>query len=154
MHNDQVLAGSLFYGNLQSDDRGLYITKFLSRKTRPTEDDARKALCRILLAKEPPPRSLLVALAHAFHPDGCGEVKVILKKRGKGHSDPRRDDSIAFWVHRLRQRGRSYRDAIAAVADSIDKNEKHVGRIYGKHLKDLTRRYPLAASDRRSNAVT
>jgi hypothetical protein len=111
--NDELLAESLFWGNLQFDNHGLYRRVFLSKKTRPTEEEARKALCRVLLhrviSKERLPNGLLLALADAFDPNGESPLKVIFKKRGKGHSDLVRDESIAFYVHRLRAGGRRVR---------------------------------------------
>lgn len=150
--DDELLAGSLFYGNLQWDG-WLRRRVFLSSRTRPTEDDARRALYRVL-RRGRPPSHILVALAHAFHPNGAGAVKIMLKKRSKAHSDPDRDSSIAFLVHTLRSRGKSYRQAVAAVAKAINKNEKHIEKIYSKDLKDLTERYPLPVSDKASRAVT
>jgi hypothetical protein len=135
---DDELAFDLFVGIIKDHSSWPPQNTFLSRTTDPTEDDARRALCRTLRSGKPHP-VLLVALANVFDPDGKSDLRVVLKKRSKGHSDWKRDLIIAYKVHTLRfDDGKSYDDAIAEVADAINKNEKHVGKIYGKMLAYVT----------------
>jgi hypothetical protein len=114
---------------------------FLSSKTRPTEDDARRALCRMVRnSDQEPPRMILEELARVFDPDLPGRgprLKAILKRRDRGHLDPWRDAAIAYAVFKLRvQEDKTYEDAIQQVAKTIGKSPEHVKRIYGKsHMK-------------------
>jgi hypothetical protein len=153
---DDELGFDLFKGIIKDHFSWPPKNTFLSRTTDPTEDDARRALCRTLRNGKAHPM-LLMALADAFDPDGKSELKVVLKKRSKGHSDWRRDLTIAFKVHTLRfDNGKSRLEAIAEVADTINKNEKHVEKIYDKMRAYVIRFYKprSPASDRPSDAVT
>jgi hypothetical protein len=156
-NEDDILGLKLFAGVSALKDLSWPPTRiFLSRTTDPTEDDARRALCRALRSGKPH-RELLMALANAFDPDGESELKVVLRKRSKGHFDRMRDLVIAYKVHMLRGDGKSYGDAVAEVAALLNKSEKHVEKIYGKRLAEVTRFYEAGnrqpASDRRSDAV-
>jgi hypothetical protein len=140
--NDEDLALKLLRGAIEPEGwsvshsgkvfrHGLPKLVFLSRNTQPTEREARAALCRALLS-ERPSRLLLMALAAAFEPVGHSPIKAVLKRRTQGHSDFFRDHAIAHSVHMLRQEGKSYGDAIKAVATALNKSVKHIERIYGK----------------------
>jgi hypothetical protein len=142
MTEDELVALKLLRGAIEPDGwsvshsgnvfrHGLPKLIFLSRNTQPTEREARAALCRALL-NERPSRLLLKALAAAFEPAGESPLKAVLKKRTQGHSDYFRHHAIAHSVHMLRQGGKSYGDAIKAVATALNKSVKHIERIYGK----------------------
>jgi hypothetical protein len=148
MTEDEEVALKLLRGAIEPEQwsvsnsgnvfhHGLPKLIFLSRNTKPTEREGRAALCRALLS-ERPSRYLLKALAEAFEPLGQSPIKAVLKRRTQGHSDFFRDHAIAYSVHTLRQGGKSYGDAIKAVATSLNKSVKHIERIYGK-IKPGTR---------------
>jgi hypothetical protein len=112
---------------------------FLSRNTKPTEDEARRALCRVLRDRDQKPSEfLLEEMARVFDPErppGPPGLKAILKKRDRGHLDPYRDMAIGYAVFKLRvQEDKTYEDAIQQVAKTIGKSPEHVKRIYGKSL--------------------
>jgi hypothetical protein len=111
---------------------------FLSRKTDPTEEEARRALCRVLRNKDQnPPVTILEALARVFDPDlpkgGHPWLKAVLKKRTQGHSNPYQNIAIAEKVLELILLGKTYEDAIERVAEITGKSQEHVKRIYGKY---------------------
>jgi hypothetical protein len=144
--DDVGLAMLLFHGDvLRSQFLELTPTSrndlpklvYLSRKTKPTEDEARRALCRVLRdTSQRPPAFLLEELARVFDPQrprGPPGLKAVLKKRSKGHRDPWRDAAIGYAVFKLRvQEGKSYEEATMQIAEAIGKSIEHVKRIYGK----------------------
>jgi hypothetical protein len=148
---DVLLAMKLLRGDLRgwNNERGepanwppksskdLPTLVFLSKKTTPTEEDARRALCRVLRSRTEKPSGLILeALANLFDPDaspgGYPQRKAVLKMRGRGHSDVHRDLAIAETVFRFRVDGMSYHKAVERVAIAIGKSDKHVERICGK----------------------
>jgi hypothetical protein len=111
---------------------------FLSRNTKPTEDEARRALCRVLRDRDQEPSEfLLEEMARVFDPErppGPPGLKAILKKRDRGHLDPYRDMAIGYAVFKLRLEEASYEDAIQQIAGAIGKSPEQVKKIYGKSL--------------------
>jgi len=111
---------------------------FLSDTTKPTEKEARRALCRILRNKdEKPPQIILDAIADVFDPDEqktllqMPKLKAVLERRSQGHPNSMRDAAIASAVHRLRTVDKKkYEDAIQQIADAIGKSPEQVKRIY------------------------
>jgi AraC-like DNA-binding protein len=104
----------------------------LDRKT--TEDEARRALCRILRnEKWGPPADVLDALVKVFDPGATdAALKAVLKRRSRGHANPYADMVIARAVSLLRFHGKHYDDAVAEVAAKFKKSAEHVKRIFGK----------------------
>jgi hypothetical protein len=93
------LAIELLDGTKGPDRRGVNKRVFLSANTKPTEEEARRALCRILRYWERcTGANLLGAIANVFDPNGNGERKVVFQKLTQGHNDPVRDDEIADMV--------------------------------------------------------
>jgi hypothetical protein len=152
---DAWFALQLLCGDTRRDKNGLPRLMFLSRSTQPTENEARRALCRALrhLAQQQRTSSnpqsvlfsLLVALAAVFDPDDppflgvSTPFRAVLKKRTRGHANPPRDLWIAGKVEMLRLKyGKSYEKAIEEVADRIEKSTEHVKKIYGKNRKRIT----------------
>ena len=152
---DQLLALKLLLGDQRRDKNGVPRLAFLSRSTQPTENEARKALCRALrhltqqqltLAQQQPTQpvlfnqvQILMALEALFDPDDSPHglstpFRVVLKKRSRGHANPSRNSWIAGEVEMLRlKHGKSYEKAIEEVADRIEKSPEHVKKIYGKN---------------------
>jgi hypothetical protein len=116
--------------------------RFLSHKTSPTQDEAREALCRILLNRRvPPSKSILNALVGVFDPGSPRQqydgrpLKAILKKRSKGHSYIYRDIAIAVAVDQLRNGGETLERAASQVGETLGKSEDHIKRIYGNVVR-------------------
>ena len=113
---------------------------FLSRNTKPTEGEARRALCRVLRDRDQKPSEfLLEEMARVFDPErppGPPGLKAILKKRDRGHMDPYRDMAIGYAVFKLRLEEASYEDAIQQIAGAIGKSPEQVKKIYGKSLHE------------------
>jgi hypothetical protein len=114
---------------------------FLSRKTKPTEDEAREALCRILLNTHvPPSRRILKALMEVFVPrDDSSDsayasypLRARLKRRSTNGPDLRRDLAISLEVDFLRQNGKTLEEAAAEVGETIGRHEDHIKRIYSR----------------------
>jgi hypothetical protein len=150
-----ALVRALLYGRCVAGAKGLPKTEYLSRHTKPTENEARRALLTVLVwigkqLSDERLRIVLSLLALAFLDDPlCGEpmrpLKVVLKRRSKGHSDRHRDDGIAMLVQKLRDDGAPYDEAAALVGKVLDLDERHIKRIYARH-KD----HPTVSSDGRS----
>jgi hypothetical protein len=121
---------------------------FLSGNTKPTENEARKALCRVLRDRtRKPSHTLLDALAQVFDPDqsaarGYPTLRAALKRRGRGHSDPIRDLVIAHAVKIIRENlNETYEKAVDMVAEAIEKSPEQIKRICGKYpVRPLLRR--------------
>jgi hypothetical protein len=93
------LAFGLLNGAKVPGKHGVSKRVFLSANTEPTEEEARRALCRILRYwAKCTGQGLLDAIADVFDPSGNGERRVVFKKLTQGHSDPVRDDEIADMV--------------------------------------------------------
>jgi len=109
---------------------------------KTTEDEARRALCRILRNEEPS-ADVLDALAEVFDPDRTDAVlKAVLKRRNRGHAKPYADMAITEAVEILRFRGKHYDDAVAEVAAKFGKSAEHVKRIFGKGAGPIVRMLP------------
>jgi len=106
-----------------------------------TEDEARRALCRILSdEKWGPSTDVLDALVAVIDPDATkAALKAVLKRRNQGHANPYADLAIAEAVSLLRFRGKHYEDAVAEVAAKYGKSTQHVQRIFGKGARPLAR---------------
>jgi hypothetical protein len=153
------LVGALFRGRCVAGAKGLPKTEYLSRHTKPTENEARRALLILLheigrQLSDERLRILLSVLALAFLDDPlCGEpmrpLKVVLKRRSKGHSDLNRDYVIATLVQNLRDDGAPYDEAAARVGKVFNLDERHIKRIYARHKDD-----PAVSSDGRSDEMT
>jgi hypothetical protein len=110
-----------------------------------TEDEARRALCRILRdEKWGPSGYVLDALVAVFDPDARdAALKAVLKRRSRGHANPYADAAIADAVSLFRFAGKHYDDAVAEVAAKFGKSAEHVKRIFGKHeTKRIVRQLP------------
>jgi hypothetical protein len=150
------LVGALLRGRCVAGAKGLPKTEYLSRHTKPTENEARRALLLLLWQigqqlSDERLRILLSVLALAFLDDPlCGEpmrpLKVVLKRRSKGHSDNNRDYGIATLVQNLRDDGAPYDEAAARVGKVFDLDERHIKKIYARHKSEL-----VVSSDRRSD---
>jgi hypothetical protein len=137
------LVGALLCGRCVVGSKGLPKTEYLSRHTKPTENEARRALLCVLFRigqqlSDERLRGVLSVLALAFLDDPlCGEptrpLKVVLKRRSKGHSDRDRDCVIAILVQNLRDDGAPYDEAAARVGKVFDLDERHIKRIYARH---------------------
>jgi hypothetical protein len=121
---------------------------FLSRKTKPTENEAREALCRILLNRHvPPSAAILKALVGVFvsHDDfaesfyGRYPLKALLKRRSKGHPNLDRDLAISLAVDRLRdsREAKTLEEAAARLGDAIGMHEDHIKRVYSRVKREL-----------------
>jgi hypothetical protein len=146
---DIWLALALLGGRVHRDGKGHSAFEILSRDTKPTETDARWALLRVLLRmRNEAEKEYLAkyedvfwALCRLFAPVGRGGLlKVILKRRSQGHSNPFRDREIADIVGRLREKGLSYGDATSAMAEHLGKSQEHIKRVYGKYRPRYSRR--------------
>jgi len=111
---------------------------------KTTEDEARRALCRILRnEKWGPSGPVLDALVEIFDPDATdAALKAVLKRRSRGHANPYADSAIAEAVSLLRLGGKHYDDAIAEVAAKFGKSAEHVKRLYGKDARLVARLLP------------
>jgi hypothetical protein len=161
-NRDEELALMLFRGNrrIAIDGRNSLSKSnlpgivFLSVTTTPTEDEARRALCRVLQNRYRKPSGLLLAeLAGVFDPGGAlidsrprPRLRAVLKKRSRGHANPYANAAIASRVSFLRISGKHYDDAIEEVAAEVGKSSEHVRRIYGK---DPESKVPLPRRRRR-----
>ena len=145
------LALDLLMGRLVAGAKSLPKTEYLSRHTKPTENAAREALISLLFRikrelSDERLQMVLEALALAFCEEPFQPLKVVLKRRTKGHSDRRRDYCIAALVQRLREDGASYDQAAARVAKVFNLDERHLKRIYARHKDKLA-----VSSDGRSD---
>jgi hypothetical protein len=134
------LALELLRGG-RDPESDVWKTRFLSDKTTPTEDDARWALA-LLLWDDKLTRGVRNALAEVFAPIDFGGNKIeppthynprkaVLKSRGKGHEDPKRDSKIYDEVAAHMENGATYADAIELVADRYGKKDSRtIGKIY------------------------
>jgi AraC-like DNA-binding protein len=104
---------------------------------KSTEDEARRALCRILRnEKWGPSAEVLDGLVEVFDPDATdAALKAVLRRRSRGHANPYADDVIARAVLLLRFHGKHYDDAVAEVAAKFGKSAEHVKRIFGKEAR-------------------
>ena len=146
-----ALALDLLRGRLGAGAKGLPKTEYLSRHTKPIENAAREALISLLFRikrelSDERLQMVLEALALAFCEEPFQPLKVVLKRRTKGHSDRRRDYCIAALVQRLREDGASYDQAAARVAKVFNLDERHLKRIYARHKDELA-----VSSDGRSD---
>ncbi len=137
---DARLALELLCGIPHEDADGLTEVEFLSRDTRPTENEGRAALARVLLNGNVPP-VILWALAAVFAPrdfrgqspmQPWNQLRAVLQRLNQGHSNPYRDWDIAYDVDALRREGWSYDDATLSVASSVGRSQEHIKKICGK----------------------
>ena len=81
---DVELSHALLIGLERRDNGGLPYLEFLSGDA---ENDARRALCRLLVTGSAP-RDVLRMLADVFEPSAeYGALKAILKRRSRGHAN-------------------------------------------------------------------
>jgi hypothetical protein len=120
---------------------------------KTTEDEARRALCRILRNEEwGPSLEVLDALVAVFDPDATdAALKVVLKRRNRGHANWYADWAISDSVSLLRLHGKHYDDAIAEVAAKFGKSAEHVKRIFGKDARWIARQ--LLRRPRRKGSI-
>jgi hypothetical protein len=150
-HRLYSLALDLLNGTRGPDKRGVHKRVFLSAKTKPTEEEARRALCRILRYWERcVGADLLGAIANVFDPNGSGERRVVFKKLSQGHSDPVRDGEIAnmvYWqLFDLRDEGdvrndTKVCDAYETVGEEVGLTPERVKRICAADRKRKGYRY-------------
>ncbi len=157
---DVELALALLDGVHREDGpNGLPCVEFLSRETKPTEDEGRVALARVLLS-ENVPSLILWCLAGVFAPNGfrvpqCplfshGPRRAEFTNRSKGHANHARDLEIAYRVYTLREAGKTYVDACEEVATAAGfDDDRLVKRAYAKF--DMEKMYGPLPKIRRSN---
>jgi hypothetical protein len=139
---DTDFALSLLTGVEGTDNRGLPARKPLSHNTKPTEREARAALCRVLWSGDVH-RAILDALAAVFSPDADEEnfgtgteftlLKAHIKRRSQGRANYSRDYEIAKRVDDLRRlNGQSYDAATGSVADQLGMSQHWVKQVCGR----------------------
>jgi hypothetical protein len=143
---DTGTAYTLLTGTLCLDRNGLPVLKPLSSDTKPTEREARSALCRVLLSGDVD-QAILDALAAAFSPNADEEnfgvgtefclLKAHLKRRSQGRRDSFRDYYIACQVDALRRQGQSYDTATSSLADQHGLSQHWVKEVYGRAKDEL-----------------
>jgi hypothetical protein len=142
-----------------------YSVQFCSATSKPTEQEARAALSRLLLVGELPDL-LRVCLAILFSPDLFRDVKpsggvppsivqrkIVFKRLNTGHSNPLMDVLIAAMVQHLRNGGRPYEKAINEVTKATKLDERHVKKLYGKHKGLFLNQLVEAIRDSISNSM-
>jgi len=155
------LALALLNGVHLQDRNGLPKLVPLSSDTEPTETQGRVALSALLLsmADDYPVKDnrhgVLVSLASTFVPrvsvSRPSPFKAILKRHSQGHSDAYRDFVIAREVCNLRRAGDSYDGAISKTAKKLDREERHIKKIYARWRRYLE---PQVASDKRTGDMS
>jgi plasmid stability protein len=135
--SDVALSVNLLCGVFIENGKGGAVT-YLSRHTKPTENEARAALARVLLSKEVPP-IVLAALAGAFAPKdmqtknpilrSLDARRAVLQNQNQGHRNDLRHFNIAYEVDARRRDGASYNGAAASVAEEYGLSERQVKRI-------------------------
>jgi hypothetical protein len=134
--SDEYLAFLLLDGIQEKGLDGIWRRRFLSKDTRPTEDEGRAALARLLLSEHPPRRLILWALASLFAPDGfcppdsrrppkwmllsLRERRVIFQARSQGHPETARHFEIARSVYEQREAGKPFEQACGDVGAEFD----------------------------------
>jgi hypothetical protein len=108
------------------DQSGFYVrerrfkkAKFPTRDTKPTEQECRAALARILMSGKIPTH-LLRELAAAIHPEEAflydTDRRIKFEKMTQGHHDAHRDNTIVAEVAAAREQGKSHDEACVEVA--------------------------------------
>jgi hypothetical protein len=159
LERDIELAFALLEGAPQLDRRGLPKFARLTAATKPTEREAREALTRVLLSMaddyKDERKDILIELASAFSnrvrlPTPVvppSPFQLIIKRSNQGAAEPWRDFTIAWEVKSLRDRGLSYDDAAAKVAEKFKfKDPRRVKTIYARWQQRMT-----VASDKRTD---
>jgi hypothetical protein len=133
-NRDEGLALQLLCDSLDVPSADIKDGKLVLVGGKATEDEARRALCRILRnEKWGPSDDVLDALVEIFDPDATdAALKAVFKRRSRGHAKPHADLVISRAVLLLRFSGKHYDDAIAEVAAKFGKSAEHVKRIFGK----------------------
>jgi hypothetical protein len=141
---DEGLAIRLLYDFLHVPWPELKDGKLVLVGGETTEDEARRALCRILRNEKPLPSvEVLDALIDVFDSDATdAALKAVLKRRSRGHANPYADAAIAEAVSLLRFDGKHYDDAVAEVAAKFEKSAEHVKRIFGKGARPTAKLLP------------
>jgi hypothetical protein len=135
---DVETALKLLSGIWQRGKNGRYSVHFCSATTKPTEQEARAALSRVLLNGDVP-ILLRAMLAILFTPELFGSTrnfvqrKVIFKRLNRGHSNVMADMIVAALVQHLRNIGYSYEKATDEVANAYGLEQRHIKKIYSKH---------------------
>ena len=124
----------------------------LSRDTKPSEEDARRALLctlgeirRQLADKRLQQFLSILAVAFVEDPRALGgradyfPHKLIVKKRSTGHADPIRDYDIAALVQHLRNKGKTRTLALNEAADACGRDWRTVEKIYDRKRRKHTR---------------
>jgi hypothetical protein len=147
--SDECLALYLLDGIQEKGPDGIWRRRFLSKDTRPTEDEGRAALARLLLSEHPPRRLILWALAILFAPKGfcppdsrrppkwmllsLGERRVIFQARSQGHPETARHFEIARRVFEEREAGKPFAQACEDVGAMFDNmGSRQVAKICAK----------------------
>jgi hypothetical protein len=151
---DLELALVLHQGQCLTEN-GRYVEgRYLSRHTKPTEKEGKKAVARALLviaAKHDGDENLLLAeLAQAYDPEAqIDQIRfgwpaeprrrtVEFKGTSKGHSKRLDDFQIAWEVDRLCPNGKGKTEAVKAVAEDRGVEERVIWRVLSR-----VRRYHL-----------
>jgi hypothetical protein len=114
-------------------------TEFPSATTKPTEQQCRSALARVLRAAipqvEPSCALVLCALADSVEPEDrrhpVQACRIIFKNPGR--ADQIRDWSITRLMHILRKR-EGYNGAAATVAEMVGMEPRRIKDIYSKNI--------------------
>jgi hypothetical protein len=148
---DVNTACALLWGLSGQDSRGMPCTEFLSATTKPTEQEARAALARVL-EQENVPRHILLGLARLFDPDPKRDRRKLIFQGwlNQGRHDPERDQYIDWCVEQEivdwdDEKGpvrnhTTLQQAYQAVADHIGISAEQVRRIYKGYNKRKLKR--------------
>jgi hypothetical protein len=143
---DVDAAAKLLSGIHKQDARGAPYDEFLSATTKPTDQEARAALARVL-EHENVPRHILLDLAYLFNPDPKRHRRKLIFQDwlNQGRHDPGRDQWIEFCVEQEIvdwdekegpvRNSTTLQDAYQAVADQVGLSAEQVRRIYKGYAK-------------------
>jgi len=146
--SDEYLAFLLLDGIQEKGGDGVWRRRFLSKDTRPTEDEGRAALARLLLSEHPPRPLILWALASLFAPDGfcppdnrhppkwmllsLRERRIIFQARSQGHPETARHFEIARRVYEEREAGKPFAQACEDVGEMFEIGSRQVADVCAK----------------------
>jgi hypothetical protein len=143
--SDLQLARMLLGGYLESSARGKLRSVYL-KEGSSREQDARRAISRLLRSDAPLDRQLRTVLAHLFDPDPpAWEQRTIrLKARGRGRPiDHVTLTQIAEYIWNERQNGKRVTDAINDAAEQFALSEETIKEIWSRYRPLLKRIYSL-----------
>jgi hypothetical protein len=138
---DADFASKLLSGIWHTDRDGIVTEiEFLSNNTKPTEDEARAALARVLRAKDTIlSRSCIERLADLLDPktDHPRPRKLVFKTIDTDFATGVRNAQIAFWILNQQignaidpEELKDYNEATEAAAERFGMSDRHAKRIY------------------------